>query len=592
MSSLSDAREQIAENPRQQEAFEARGHCMVVAPPGSGKTKLLTTRLAQDFVDEIHPPHGAACITYGTAAAAELAARLRSLGVKRRANLFVGTVHGFALNAIIRPYAPLVGQADVLEARVADKDARKRIMNEAIDAVYDEYENTFAVDTTVERRRRHIEFADDEAMFGGERIAEVARRYEEGLAAEGIIDFDDMVRIAVELVRDHEFVRKALTARFPMLYIDEYQDLGPGLHYLVNYLCFDERASSTLFAVADPEQCIYVFSGAAPELVEEVAERPDVTDVSLEVNYRCSEEIIRQSMTALDQPIKVEGLREGGTVAVHKVEGWVKGQAREALRLIKEAIGQNTPLEKIAVICVTNKECQEAAEILREGGLPVFVRTSDQYATTPATQFLEGAAEWVSVPRGEAGFSLADLLASWRGLLADKWERASAIELVSYLLSIEDGAATLARDFVERIAAMRLMESLSDRIEGQESADSIDVMLKNFASGESLDGLTISELGDRAQAKNRVHVITMHGSKGLEFDYVYILGLEYNRLPRWNAADWEIIQARRQFYVALTRARHSVRMYYTGWTVDKYKRRHEDGPSRFVRKLLSAGKST
>lgn len=592
MSALSRARDRIAENPRQQEAFEARGHCMVVAPPGSGKTKLLTTRLAQDFVDEIHPPLGAACITYGTAAAAELAARLRSLGVKRRANLFVGTLHGFALNAIISPYAPLVGRGNVLEARVVDKDTRKRIMDEAIGAVYNENENTFAVDSTVERRRRHIEFTDDEDMFGGERIAEVARHYEQGLATEGFIDFDDMVRIAVELVRDHEFVRKALTARFPKLYIDEYQDLGPGLHYLVTSLCFDERASSTLFAVADPEQCIYVFSGAAPELVEEMADRSDVTDVSLEVNYRCSEEIIRQSMTALEQPIKVEGIRKGGTVMVHKAEGWVEGQAREALPPIREAIAQDSPLENIAVICITNNECQEAAAILREDGIPVFVRTSDQYATTPATQFLEGAAEWVSVPRGEAGFSLADLLASWRGLLADKWERARAIELVSYLLSIDGGGATSAHDFIERIAAMRLSESLADRVEGQEGAASIEVMLKNLASGESLDGLTISELGDRAQAKNRVHVITMHGSKGLEFDHVYMLGLEYNRLPWWSASGWEIIQARRQFYVALTRARHSVHMYYTGWTVDKYQRRHNDGPSRFVSKLLPVGGST
>ncbi len=391
-----------------------------------------------------------------------------------------------------------------------------------------------------------------------------------------------------DLVQEHEFVRKALTARFPKLYIDEYQDLGPGLHYLVTSLCFDERASSTLFAVADPEQCIYVFSGAAPELVEEVVQRSDVTDVSLEVNYRCSAEIIRQSMTALEQPIKVEGLREGGTVAVHKVEGWVEGQAKEALPLIREAIAQKTPLENIALICITNNECQEAAQILREDDIPVFVRTSDQYATTPATQFLEGAAEWVSVPRGDAGFSLAELLADWRGLLADKWERARAIELVSYLLSIEDGAVTLARDFVERIAAMRLTESLSDRIEGQESAASVAVMLKNLAPGESLDGLTISELGDRAQAKNRVHVITMHGSKGLEFDHVFILGLEFNRLPWWSASDWEIIQARRQFYVALTRARHSVHMYYTGWNRDKYGRRHDNGPSRFVKNLLPA----
>ncbi len=72
----------------------------------------------------------------------------------------------------------------------------------------------------------------------------------------------------------------------------------------------------------------------------------------------------------------------------------MKGQTREALPLIKEAIEQSAPLENIAVICITNSECQEAAEILREDGIPVFVRTSDQYATTPATPLLEGAAEW------------------------------------------------------------------------------------------------------------------------------------------------------------------------------------------------------
>jgi DNA helicase-2/ATP-dependent DNA helicase PcrA len=585
VSALADAKGEIASNPRQQEAFEANGHCMVVAPPGSGKTMLLTARLAQDFLDEIAPPAGAACITYANAAADELRTRLGDLGVRRRANLFVGTVHGFALNMILRPYAPVVGRPEILEARVVDKATRKRIMDAAISQVYDEYENTFAVDTTVQRRRRHFGQNDDEDMFGSERIIEVERLYVEAMEDERLIDFDDMVRMAVELVQNHEFVRNALTARFPKLFVDEYQDLGSGLHHLVTSLCFSEDASATLFAVADPEQCIYVFTGATPELVEEVANRADVTDVPLEVNYRCADEIIRQSQTVLDRPIAVEGRRKGGTVEVHQVEGWISGQAAATLPPIEHAVSNDTPLDEIAIICPTNPACEEAADVVRAAGIPVFVRTSDQYAATSASTFLESLAEWASVPRSMAGFPLAELLRRWKVLLGDRWERQSSIDLVGYVLGITEPEQQPALEFVENFANMGLVESLSARIEGQESAASIEEMRANFGDAGSLEGLTIKGLGDRAKAKNRIHVVTMHGSKGLEFDHVFMLGLEGNRFPWWDAKDWEVIQARRQFYVSLTRARLSVRLYYTGWNEDRYGRRHENGPTRFIDQL-------
>src|SRR4051812_3952254 len=119
MTALARTREELRTNPRQWEAFVRPGDTLVVAPPGSGKTKLLTAKLAQDFLTELPAPYGAACITYSNSAAEELDLRLQTLAVDRRSNLFVGTVHGFALHAVIGPYAPLVGREDVVGARIA-----------------------------------------------------------------------------------------------------------------------------------------------------------------------------------------------------------------------------------------------------------------------------------------------------------------------------------------------------------------------------------------------------------------------------------------------------------------------------------------
>src|SRR3954463_1791722 len=106
MSALQKAIDELKENDLQWEAFSTQGHCAVLAPPGSGKTKLLTTRVAYDLVSEtIPPPQGAACITMTNEAAGELGRRLGALGVLPRANVFVGTVHAFALSSIVAPYA-------------------------------------------------------------------------------------------------------------------------------------------------------------------------------------------------------------------------------------------------------------------------------------------------------------------------------------------------------------------------------------------------------------------------------------------------------------------------------------------------------
>jgi DNA helicase-2/ATP-dependent DNA helicase PcrA len=101
-----------------------------------------------------------------------------------------------------------------------------------------------------------------------------------------------------------------------------------------------------------------------------------------------------------------------------------------------------------------------------------------------------------------------------------------------------------------------------------------------------LASLTLAELGDRAFARNPVHVLTMHASKGLEFDVVCAVGLESTRLPRYRAEPWEIVQQRRQFYVTVTRARDAVHLFYTGWR-NTARGRWDHGPSPWVDELLA-----
>lgn len=583
MTRLIRARAELATNPRQWEAVTARGHVMVIAPPGSGKTKLLTVRLAQDLVTAIPPPHGAACITYSTAAAGELHRRWTDLGAERRSNLFVGTVHGFALRAIIGPYASLVGRSDVVEATVATAAQRRQALEEAVYRTYGPHENPNYLDSTLARYRRQLDLTeDDDWQYGGERVRSLNAAYSDLLSGANLIDFDDMVRIAVELVEGYGWIRRVLGARFFKLFIDEYQDLGPGLHRLVKALCFDQESPSELFAVADPDQCIYMFSGATPENVDEIGGRHDVTTIRLGLNYRCGSEIIRQSLTAVDGPREVEG-RPGGEVVAHRVNGEVAGQARSALDVITGRHNAGTPYGEIAVLCLSNADCLEVAAILRSAEIPTYVRSNTEYPRTDVTMLVEGLAAWSSQPRGTAPIPLNELLREYHRILRRRLERSDDAALVRVLLEHQapDGSAG---DFVTAVAASGISAALDIRQDLEEERDAFARMLHDVTTGD-LRQLTLAELAFRAAARDQVNVLTMHGAKGLEFDVVLLVGLEKRRLPRWNATEMETVQARKQFYVALTRARQQVHLYYTGWHRDRYQRVHRDGPSRFVRDL-------
>jgi DNA helicase II / ATP-dependent DNA helicase PcrA len=576
MSALAKACDELRTNERQWQAFTAEGHCVVLAPPGSGKTKLLTTRLASDLVNRIARPHGAACITLTNAAADELERRLDALGVDRRSTLFVGTVHSFALAQIVLPFAAVGGSPELANPRIAADHEVKAALDQAVAEFYSEAERRH-VDSTVKRLRKMMD-PDEWARAGGY-ISQVSERFERLLHDQGLLDFEDIVIRAVALVEQHAFVRRALAARFPHLYVDEYQDLAPGLDRLVRALCFDYTANAELFAVGDPFQAIYGWTGSRPELLSELSERPGVSVVQLDINYRSGNEIIRISSQALGEEREIRGLREGGTVSAHEVPEGFDQQLIVAAELIERYAQNGTSYDDVAVLCQSNAECQEAADALRDTGLPVFVRDDAEYRLTPATLMVEALAAWAVLPRGQSGHLLGDLLRRWRVFVRD-----ADVALVRLLVESRVLGDQSATEFLDGLNKLGLRRALSNP---SRASDAIEIakLRRSLLSGK-LAGLSLRELAERARALGRVLVTTMSSSKGLEFDVVVMVGVEDGKIPFFRSVGAELEEDRRKFYVSLTRARHAVHILYSGWFRWRTSGRiNADGPSRFLLEL-------
>ena len=591
MSSLRHSVTELHENPRQWKAFTTQGHCVVLAPPGSGKTKLLATRAAYDLANRIPRPQGAACITLTNPAADELRRRVGALGADHRSTFFIGTVHSFALTRIVLPFARPAGIGEFAELKIASRTAKDKALADSVDEIFPRAtrNDQKLARSTIERYRK-LMATEDQWRLTGPGLRDAARRYEARLRAQGLMDFDDVIGCAVDLVEQHEFVRRALTARYPHLYVDEYQDLAPGLDRLVKALCFDYRFSTELFAVGDPDQAVFGWTGTRPELLIELAESPFVTPVRLEINYRCGAEIIARAHRLLDGRRIVSGERGGGTVQAHYEPAGFSAQAVAAARLAMQFRACGTSLHEVVVLCSTRDECTEAAAALRAAGVPAFVRGSE-YEQTPVTLLIEALAAWAVLGREASGHRLGDLLRRWRDALGARWSMNAATLLVDQLTAYQGRGGEPASRFLASLLTTGLQAAIDTPGRSDEAAAIAD-MARALNTGE-LASTSLADMAERARNVNRVEVTTTSSGKGLEFDIVLLLGADEGKMPHFSSpGDQEKLdEDRRKFYVSLTRAREQVHIFYSGFD-DRYGRVRRNGPSRFLRLLGLPGTGT
>jgi len=584
------AAEELRDNEHQWKAYESEGNFVVFAGPGSGKTKVLTIKMARMLAEDVHRPRGIACVTFNSECAREIASRSERLSVRQTASVFIGTVHSFCLTQVLRPYARLTDLRLPREFAVADYAKRTAALQRALDEVLDRPEQASRFQVTFDRyRRTHVDRSHASWYGDDEETARVIERYEGQLHGDQLVDFDDMTLGGLRLVKDHAWIRRALTARFPILLIDEYQDLGQPLHDLVLAL---KGEGARVFAVGDPDQSIYAFTGAKPELLTELAEMEDVEWARLRLNYRSRKAIVRGAQIVIQEQRDYEAVDPNeGIVEFVECPGGLGQQAQIIVDELIPASLQSEPtrsLNDVAVI-YANRNVGDviASAVSAKGWNYVRMDQGAAYPKTPFSRWLEDCAAWCGGGWSTGNPSVKAIVSGWaalRRLQSREAARKDGVSLIGFLWSQRTADVRLDGWLAAFFDAL-----LKDHVgEGSLNLDDVETWGKIVDAidvGAPLHGATIRQFGHQIGNPDQLNLITLHSCKGLEFEVVIMMGMDQGIVPSWGTGPSGQLGQRRLFYVGLTRAKHEVFMTYSGYTVDRYDRVHNDGPSQFLLEL-------
>lgn len=571
--------QEIREDDMQLAAYKAVNNTVVIAGPGSGKTTVLTLKVMQLLAEVIYPPRGLACLTYSTEAVREFKSRLVKLGLEKRKNVFLGTVHSFCLSEIITPFAALYPQYKIpLPIRIISEAEKNRLFDSQ------NYEGSPKLIDVDKERTRNIKGISRVAIESYDIALKAAISFEELLIQNGYLDFISMVKKSVELIKNEPYVRKALEAKYPWIIVDEYQDLGKPLHELILTLLNLTRIK--VFAVGDADQSIYDFQGAAPDYLVELSQRQDVSCIHLKNNYRSSQTIVDASEYVLKS--------SRGYIASGKLRDYhaklefiecPKGMDEQYERVIEQISRFHTegiPYHEIAVLVGNNKQVAELAQECSRQNIPAYI-ARQSFRLTDLIIWIQNCAKWVS---DKCSVSFDEICSTWKSFISQK-------RIIS-----EDDYFLLKRTIFQTLTASKVCtDNLSewlcylDKEVGIVSAftaserypDEIDNFNKLLETARSHDTqLTIKFLTRLGIPENQVVLTTRHSSKGLEFDVVILPGMENDSFPSYyDNTPRKLAEARRLCFVSVSRARKACILIRSKNLQNKYGRWFSKEPSPF-----------
>ena len=510
-------------------ATAVRGPVCVIAGAGTGKTRAITHRLAYAVDIGIVEPNRILALTFTARAAGEMRARLRALGVPAIA---ARTFHGAALKQLLYFWPEALGGR--FPSLLTSKSA---FLGEALDRAGISLTKSPA---TLREISSEIEWAkvlqipsDEyvEAALANSRaitsrgklnLEDIARTYEsyESLKRqERAIDFEDVLLLTAGMLEEVKEIRDRVRDQYRYFTVDEYQDVSPLQQRLLD-LWLGKR--SDICVVGDPAQTIYSFAGATPAFLLNFTKRfPEAEVIRLSAGYRSTPEIINIANAILRSGELGHDLEAVNSHGNQPSAFGFKSESEEIVSIVeslRSKIESGTKPHEIAVLARTNAQLEDLEKALFGAGIENQIRTAERFFERSDVRAM------ISAIRSASVLATSDWLSELRDLLkqigdGDKYARA-IIQL----------AQELANEGIDSMRAF--LRELEDRAEQNNPPD--------------LPGVTLA---------------TLHSAKGLEWEYVYLVGASSRYLP-WPGSSTE--EERRLFYVGVTRAKRELNLSYAG----------------------------
>jgi len=626
-------------NPAQLEAVVAEpGPILVVAGAGSGKTRVLTHRIAH-LVDE----HGAApasvlAITFTNKAAGEMAERVnRALG-RSATGMWVMTFHA-ACARILRAEATRIGFRQSFS--IYDSSDQVRLVRSIIEDDLGKDSKRYparGVHARISDAKNRLisaeQFADDSDGYFDTTVGEVYLRYQSRLLEAGAMDFDDLLVHATNLLEQIPEAREKWQTAFKHVLVDEFQDTNHAQYRLIRSLAAGHQS---IFVVGDSDQSIYSWRGAdIRNILDFEKDFPNARTIRLEQNYRSTQHILDAANAVIEHN---EGRQEkrlwselgqGEPVRVVECQD-ERSEARFVVGQIARVIGEGGSLRDVAVFYRTNAQSRALEEALRQADVPYRIIGGtgfyDRQEIKDALAYLRAIANpnddvslrrIINVPRRAIGDTTVSRLSEHAAMLGVSLRVAlldaesilpgsAARKAVSGFAALMDRLTASAvsmepAELLERIYdETAMIESLrAERtLEANGRIENLDELL-GVARSATLTGepeadlaMFLQELSLVSDADqlpdsdddSAVTMMTLHTAKGLEFPRVYMVGMEDNIFPHARALEEaNLEEERRLCYVGMTRAREQLTMTYAR-TRSLYGRQDYNPPSTFLSEI-------
>lgn len=610
------------------------GPLLILAGPGSGKTRVVTHRIAHLLDEDVHPSQILA-LTFTNKAADEMASRVEQLVGDR--GVWISTFHRFAAR-LLRGHAALVGLQENFTIYDA-QDSRqvlRRVLGDAEDAF--RHVTPERVASAISRAKNQLVTAEEynprsDSVIGSV-VAEVYPEYQRRLLLSSAVDFDDLLLHVARLLKENPEVRATLDDRYRYVLVDEYQDTNRAQYVILRALSHDYP---NLSATGDPDQSIYGWRGAdINNILEFEVDYPEVRIVRLEQNYRSTKRILRVADALIENNIR----RKQKTLYTDNDDGQpvrlvAYASHKDEAESIAASIAADVRADRrrprdFAVFYRINALSRSIEDALREQGVPYQIIHGQEFYQRKEIKDILSYAKLINNPRDDMALlrvintpargigrktvehlsqhalrlGLTLLEAAREAGAIEGLANRSAVKVAKFVATFDRMCEVASEPIEEVLGTVLTFSGYREVFEGSESEDdlnrlaNIDELLtvaREFDSQQPTPGrleefleqtCLVNEIDDWEEETDKVTLMTLHAAKGLEFPVVFLVAVEQGLLPHERSREdpGQLEEERRLMFVGLTRAAEELQLSFAVMRSFRGQRRRTV-PSPFLMEL-------